>query len=383
MSGAAAVQILAPSDAAADRHERHQTLMRAYQARYIVLSSPSAEGSIISELNRRYDPAHLEQLATDRTALERSLIAPAADRAALSMRGTDASTYGETLIAQIHAEPENAFTTALRTLPQPKPHYRDFLLQSSADLLAEASASAFGVIGSFGAPQSALFRILIDEFGYGAHDRKHSVLFQSIMRDFDLSDAYGAYSPLFDTVSLELHNTIHWLFQNPRNVFLQAGFLLFAETAYQRSTADHFRYLREFYPDADARYFSEHAHIDLHHTRMVIDDVVGAYLASYGAETGAEIIAGAELTRATFARAGTHMLAVGLAFAAAVEAGHANYRTPNIPASDALGLTPTGAAFADPGHYIQVGGLGRVTAAAFAGFPDGSYGLLCNERDQL
>ena len=226
MSGAAALQILAPSDAAAGRHARHQTLMRAYQARYIVLPAPSAEDSIISELNRRYDPAHLEQLATDRTALERSLIAPAADKAALSTRSTDASIYAETLIAQIHAEPENAFTAALRTLPQPKPHYRDFLLQSSADLLAEASASAFGVIGSFGAPQSALFRILIDEFGYGAHDRKHSVLFQSIMRDFDLSDAYGAYAPLFDTVSLELHNTIHWLFQNPRNVFLQAGFLL-------------------------------------------------------------------------------------------------------------------------------------------------------------
>ena len=116
---------------------------------------------------------------------------------------------------------------------------------------------------------------------------------------------------------------------------------------------------------------------------MVIHDVVGAYLASYGAEAGAEIIAGAELTRATFARAGAHILAVGLAFAAAVEAGRAKYRAPNIPTPDALGVTPMGAAFADPGHYIQVGGLGRVTAAAFAGFPDGSYGLLCNESDRL
>ena len=384
MNSAAALHSLAPADQTAVRHEMHQTLMRAYQARYIVLPSTSPDGSIIAALDCLYDPIELGKLEARRTALERVLIAPLAHEALCAARGVDAVIYAETLLPQIRCQSENDFTAFLRTLLQPEPHYRDFLLQSSADLLAEASASAFGVIGAFGAPQSALFRILIDEFGYGAHDRKHSVLFQTIMRDFGLSDAYGAYAPLFDTVSLELHNTIHWLFQNPRNVFLQAGFLLYAETAYQRSTADHFRYLREFYPKADARYFGEHAHIDLHHTRMVIDDVVSAYVNAYGAEAGAEIVAGAELTRTTFARAGAHMVSVGRAFAAAVEAGQARYCAPDIPAPDALGITPMGAArFADARPYVQVGGLGRVAAATFTGFPEGSYGLSFDEGDRL
>jgi hypothetical protein len=350
--------------------------MRAYQARYIVLPPAVVGGSIIAELHKRYDPVELARLEMARPTLERALIAPQADEALRASAGADVLTYAEDLLPRLRAEPENAFIAFLRTTPNRKPHYRDFLLQSSADLLAEASASAFGVIGAFGAPQSALFRILIDEFGYGAHDRKHSVLYQAVMRDFGLSDAYGAYAPLFDTVSLELHNTIHWLFQNPRNVFLQAGFLLFAETAYQRSTADHYRYLREFYPAADARYFSEHAHIDLHHTRMVVDDVAAAFVASYGAEAGAEIVAGAELTRAMFARAGDHMLAVNRAFADAVVSGDARYATPMVPDRGAPVITPSAAVhFANRGARIQVGGLGEVTVTAFAGFPNGATGL--------
>ena len=380
MRSALAVRAVDSTDTAAALHGQHQTLMRAYQARYIVLPPVPAGGSIISELNRRYDPAELARLEAIRPTLERALISPHADRAISAFAAADVMAYAEALLPRLRAEPENPFTTFLRTTPGRDAHYRDFLLQSSADLLAEASASAFGVIGAFGAPQSALFRILIDEFGYGAHDRKHSVLYQAVMRDFGLCDAYGAYAPLFDTVSLELHNTVHWLFQNPRNVFLQAGFLLFAETAYQRSTADHFRYLRQFHPDADARYFAEHAHIDVHHTRMVIDDVAGAYVARFGAEAGAEIVAGAELTRATFARAGAHLVAVSQAFAHAVAAGEASYAAPQVPSPGSPGITPTGAArLADPHQRIQVGGLGLATASAFAAFPDGSYGQRVDE----
>jgi hypothetical protein len=378
MSAAAAIQAVEQGDAAAVVHAQHQSLMRAYQARYIVL--PPTSGSIIADLDRRYDPADLARLEASRPRLERALIAPQAAAAIKAANGADVLAYAEALLPRLRAEPENAFTAFLRTSDGREAHYRNFLLQSSADLLAEASASAFGAIGAFGAPQSALFRILIDEFGYGAHDRKHSVLYQAVMRDFGLSDTYAAYAPLFDTSSLELHNTIHWLFQNPRNVFLQAGFLLFAETAYQRSTTDHFRYLREFHPAADARYFSEHAHIDLHHTRMVVDDVAGAFVASYGAEAGAEIVAGAELTRETFARAGAHLLAVSRAFADAVAAGDASYSAPATPAADAPGVTPVGGAgLADPRTPLQVGGLGLVSAEAFAAFPDGAYALASSE----
>lgn len=364
-------------DEPASRHARHQALMRAYQNRYVVLPARRPGGSLLRHLDVRYDPAEVARLEALRPALEAELVLPAVAAAKRAAAGMPFETYVQTLIPELREGDENGFIAFLRGDPDRDHHYRNFLLQSSADLLAEASASALGVVGAFGAPQSALFRILIDEFGYGAHGQKHSVLYQAVMRGFGLDDEYDAYAPLFDTVAIELHNVIHYLFQNPRNIFLQVGFLLFAETAYQRSTLDHYRYLREWRPDVDARYFGEHAHIDLHHTRMVVDEVARPFIAAYGEEVGCEIVAGAELTRATFARAGAHMLALSQAFAAAAAAGQAVYRAPRMTALGD-GLTPGGVTGGRDG-MIQVGGLGLASSAAFAAFPAGAFGRTVSE----
>lgn len=359
------------------RHVQHQTLMRAYQARYVLLPQTAPNGGFLERLRRHYDPHEMARLEALRIALEDELLAPQVEAARRASAGADLAAYAAALPGEIRAAPENAFTAWLRGTPHREHHYRNFLLQSAADLLAEASASALGVVGEFGPTQSALFRILIDEFGYGAHGKKHSVLYRAVMADFGLSDEYNACWPWFDTAALELHNTIHHLFQNPRHVFLQVGFLLFAETAYQRSTQDHFRYLREFHPQVDARYFGEHAHIDLHHTRMIVDEVAAPLAATYGAEVGAEIVAGAELTRAAFDRAGAHLLAVSRAFDAALTAGEAVAAAPDRAQ---LGQPLTPAAAADLGDRparIQVGGLGLVTRAkTFAGFPPDAFGRL-------
>jgi hypothetical protein len=361
-------------DAPARLHARHRTLMRAYQNRYVVLPARWPGGSLAEHLDARYEPAEAARLEALRPALETELIVPALVAAKAAAANAQFDAYAEALLPELRGSGENALIAFLRGDPNRDHHYRNFLLQSSADLLAEASASALGVVGAFGAPQSALFRILIDEFGYGAHGQRHSVLYQAVMRDFGLDDEYDAYAPLFDTAAIELHNVIHYLFQNPRNVFLQVGFLLFAETAYQRSTRDHFRYLREWRSDVDARYFGEHAHIDLHHTRMVIDDVARPFIATYGDEVGREIVVGAELTRAAFARAGAHMLALSEAFAAAAAAGQAIYREPRMTILGA-GLTPIGAkAVPADSAMIQVGGLGLASSAAFAAFPPGAFG---------
>jgi len=357
------------------RHAKHQALMRAYQARYMLLPAAAGGVSILERLQRHYDPEEMASLEAHRAGLEQDLIAPQLAAAKRQAAGREVGPYAARLAAEVRAAPENPFTAFLRGTPNREHHYRNFLLQSSADLLAEASASALGVVGEFGAPQSALFRILIDEFGYGAHGRKHSVLYQAVMRDFGLPDEYNACWPWFDTAALELHNTIHYLFQNPRHFFLQVGFLLYAETAYQRSTQDHFGYLRQFHPRADTRYFGEHAHIDLHHTRMVVEEVAAPLVQAYGGEVGAEIVAGAELTRAAFDRAGAHLLAVSQAFEAAIAAGQALPAPPDLAAMGRP-LTPAAALDIDaPDVRIQVGGLGVVThAATFAAFPADAFG---------
>src|SRR5882757_3722453 len=206
---------------------KHQALMRCYQARYVLLPDEAPAGGVLAPLARHYGEARLAALAELRPRLEAELI----ESQARSGTG-DMASYIETMLAEIRGGGENAFTGFLASADHREDHYRNFLVQSSPDLLAEASASALGIIGEYGEPQSALFRILIDEFGYGVPAKKHSVLYRATMKSFGLDDAYNGYWPWFDTVALELHNAIHWLFQNPRNVFKQVGFLLHAETAY-------------------------------------------------------------------------------------------------------------------------------------------------------
>jgi hypothetical protein len=355
----------AGEDTALRTFVKHQALMRSYQARYVLLPQAAPPGGVIAPLRRHYDEGRLQALAELRPRLEAELIAPLAPAG----QG-DIGPYVEAMLAEIRNAAESPFIAFLRGAEHRDDHYRNFLVQSSPDLLAEASASALGVIGEFGEPQSALFRILIDEFGYGAHHKKHAVFYRATMKSFGLDDAYNGYWPWFDTAALELHNVIHWLFQNPRNIFRQVGFLLHAETAYQRSTLAHHRYLREFHPTADARYFGEHAHIDLHHTRMVIDEAVTPFVARFGAEVGSEIIAGAEMTKAAFARAGEHLLGVSQVFATAPSA---NWGVAGEPRAD-FGRPVTPASPLD-GSAVQVGLLGVLgDGRDFAAFPRAAIG---------
>lgn len=350
-------------------HVQHQALMRSYQGRFVLLPD-DATGPILAQMQRYYDPAGMMRLDSHRADLEAALIGPLADQVKAAATGQSCAEYITLMLGHIQSAPRGDFLVWLDSLPDREHHYRNFLIQSSTDLLAEASASALGVIGEYGPPQSALFRILIDEFGYGVHDKKHSVLYRKTLRGFGLSEHYNGYWPLFDTPAIAMHNVIHSLFHSPRNFFRQIGFLLYAETSYQRSTGDHYRYLRKYHPAVDATYFGEHAHIDIHHSSMVVNEVVTPLVARFGEEVGQEIILGAELTRAAFGLADRHMLAVSRAFHTAVKAGRASYGLDVVdPAAPCV--TPDTAQGA---ARVQVGGIGQVDAAAFAGFPAGSIG---------
>lgn len=357
------------ADSALDLYVKHQALMRCYQARYVLLPNRAPAGGLLGSMQRYYDAGRLRALDAVRPALEAELIAPLAGHAPVG----GVADYIEAMLAEIRGAGENPFTAWLATTTHRDDHYRNFLVQSSADLLAEASASALGIVGEFGEPQSALFRILIDEFGYGAYPKKHSILYRAAMRGFGLDDEYNGYWPLWDTEALRLHNVIHWLFQNPRNLFRQVGFLLYAEAAYQRSTQSHYRHLTRFNPDVDARYFGEHAHIDLHHSRMIIDEVVAPLVARFGEAVGDEVIAGAELTRSAFTRAGDHLLAVSRAFEAADKVTWGLVGDVRSP----LGrpVTPTSDLRALGRARVQVGALGILhDARELARFPPATLG---------
>ena len=327
-----------------------------------------------SRLSGRYKPRAMQRLDALRADLEDELIAPLVEKARRASAGTSCADYIAALRRRRSPPRRRTNLSAwLDRQPKGEGYYRNFLIQSSADLLAEASASAMGVIGEFGAPQSALFRILIDEFGYGTHDKKHSVLFRDSMRGFGLNEEYNGYWPIFDTEALNLHNVIHYLFQSPRNLFRQIGFLLYAETSYQVSTGQHFQYLKRRHPQVDGTYFGEHAHIDIHHSRMVIDEVVKPLVARFGAEVGEEVIFGAELTRRVFAAADSHALAVCQAFEASRLDGAADFAAPLREGADLPLVTPDTAELHE--GRVQVGGIGLLHRAAdFAAFPNGATG---------
>ncbi|MBC7479223.1 MAG: iron-containing redox enzyme family protein [Pseudorhodobacter sp.] len=345
--------------------------MRSYQGRFVLLPD-DATGSVVAQMQRYYDPDRLHRLDSHRAALEAELISPMADLAQITVKTQTSADYIQAMLTGIQSAPKGDFLRWLDSLSEREHLYRNFLIQSSTDLLAEASASALGVIGEYGPPQSALFRILIDEFGYGVHDKKHSVLYRNTLRGFGLSGQYNGYWQLFDTGAIALHNVIHSLFHSPRNFFRQIGFLLFAETSYQRSTGDHYRYLRKHHPAVDATYFGEHAHIDIHHSDMVVNEVVAPLVARFGEEVGQEIILGAELTRRAFGLADQHLVAVSLAFHDAVQLGKAWYGLAAVN-PNARCVTPDTATAAGE-TLLQVGGIGQITASAFANFPAGSVG---------
>jgi hypothetical protein len=70
----------------------------------------------------------------------------------------------------------------------------DFLIQLAADFLTEASAMARNVLGNFGAPLSELFKVLIDEYGYGVPEAKHSTLFEKTLESRELLTAIGNFT---------------------------------------------------------------------------------------------------------------------------------------------------------------------------------------------
>ena len=368
----------ATDDEAALRFAKHQALMRSYQGRFVLLPSEAPEGSIVARLHRHYDRGAMARVDALRDDLEGELIEPLVLEAAAVARSVDPLAYVADVLPRVKRAPPSAFLAFLEATPHREHHYRNFLIQSSADLLAEASASALGVIGEFGEPQSALFRILIDEFGYGVHDKKHSVLYRRCIDGFGLNTEYNGYWSLFDERALELHNVIHSMFQTPAHFFRQVGFLLYAETSYQHSTGEHFRYLKRFHPAVDGTYFGEHAHIDLHHTAMVTDEVVRPLIARFGEEAGREIVLGAELTALTFARSERHLLALGEAFEAAAARGDARFGMREPDAEPGPVATPASGDGRDGGRdggSLQIGGIGVVTdPAALARFPEGTIG---------
>jgi hypothetical protein len=170
-----------------------------------------------------------------------------------------------------------------------------WLIQFAPDFLSEASPMIRNALGSYGPAQSEFFKIIIDEYGYGVHDAKHSRLFEQTLESVGMPSDIHHYWQFYLTGSLMMSNYFHLLGKNHEYFFRYLGALYFTETTlvhFCRRAAD---LLREVFGDeVDVRYFTEHVHIDQHHGSMALEKLILPVIDACGDVVIPEILRGYE-----------------------------------------------------------------------------------------
>lgn len=186
---------------------------------------------------------------------------------------------------------------AILTSADPANIAKDWLVQLAPDFLIESSPMARYASGNFGKIGTNLFKIIIDELGYGVYEKKHSTLYQNTLRSVGLNDTPHHYWQYYLTSSLMLANYYNMITRNKRHIFRYIGAIFLAETGFITSCRIWRDALVSALPDIDVRYFNEHIHIDVDHSRMAFDGLVRPAIETYGSVAAREIVQGFEEAR--------------------------------------------------------------------------------------
>ncbi|AHH99596.1 iron-containing redox enzyme family protein [Kutzneria albida] len=210
----------------------------------------------------------------------------AATEAHLEATITEAVTAERTILRAIEAAPDRR--RAAETL----------IAQMALDGLTEATAMSQNLGGAFGPEQSELFKIFIDEFGYGVFDAKHSKLFTDLCASADMSTRAHHYWFYYLPSSIAVNNYFYWVTQNRTGFFRYIGAMALLEATFAPYFAQLAKTLRVVYgEDVDTRYCDEHAHIDQHHGRMAVHDLLLPLARKHGPVATHGLIRGVEEIR--------------------------------------------------------------------------------------
>src|SRR6185437_1783482 len=202
--------------------------------------------------------------------------------------------YAEQELDRIAKAPSRLIN-CISTSRNPENTARFFLIQCASDFLSEASAMARNVLGNFGTDQSELFKILIDEYGYGVPQKKHSVIFESLMTQCGLNPAVHYYWQFYTASSLALTNYFHYVSANHQHFFRYLGALFYTEASLALVTRAQSQGMRLAFSDTvDTLYFDEHTHIDVHHGKMALERLILPVVQRYGQQVLPDIIRGFE-----------------------------------------------------------------------------------------
>ncbi|BBZ06982.1 hypothetical protein MDOR_11510 [Mycolicibacterium doricum] len=173
-------------------------------------------------------------------------------------------------------EPEGAmdWNQTIRSSRDPQRAARMWLVQLAPDFLSESSPMIKNVLGNFGPVQSEWFKIVIDEYGYGVHDKKHSTLYEKTLESVGLDSRPHYYWQYYLSSALSANNFFHYMGSEHRNFFRYVGALALTESSLVHFCEQAAEVLASVFPEqCDVEYFTEHCHIDDHHGRMALEDV--------------------------------------------------------------------------------------------------------------
>ena len=195
-------------------------------------------------------------------------------------------------------ESESSLYKMLTSSKDPQAAGRFFLIQCAGDFLSEASAMGRNVLGNLGQTTSELFKVFIDEYGYGVHHKKHSTIFEALLTELGMSKDIHAYWQFYTASSLALINYCHYISKNHRYFFRYLGALYFTEASLAFVTKGQSKAIKAvFGQDTCTQYFDEHSHIDVHHGRMALENLIHPVVAQYGEQVIPEILLGFEQFR--------------------------------------------------------------------------------------
>lgn len=198
-------------------------------------------------------------------------------------------------VVESHERSELASLQLILSSPEPERAAEALLIQVAGDFLTESSSSARNLLGKFGTVQSELFKIALDDYGHGVHQAKHSTLFENTLTTCGLSADAHAYWHFYLTGSLALNNYYHYVCRDHSKFFRALGAIAIGESMFAHTCRKISEMLRAvFGGKVDTYYFDEHYHIDAHHGRMAVENVVVPAVAKYGDSVIPEIIRGME-----------------------------------------------------------------------------------------
>jgi len=182
---------------------------------------------------------------------------------------------------------------AIAGAKQPAVAADTYLVQLALDGLTEASAMSRNLGGAYGPEQSALFKVFIDEFGYGVFEAKHTSIFANMLRSRAMKTHVHAYWNFYLAAPMATNNYYYYLSRDHAKFFRYAGAVTYAEAVFAPGFVKMIKTYRDvFGDDVDLQYCEEHAHIDQHHGRITREQVLLALARRHGDGVVPELMRG-------------------------------------------------------------------------------------------